>query len=142
MIIPNLLDAYVAMLQAWPSLEGVIILDGPAVQWTGNEGIAVGASFEDNSGAFRPTAGDITRNDGTSFMLTCVAYAGAGVTTFKPSRDRASYLYDGALGALSADRTMRGSVSTAWLSSGIFRQVQTGSGVLVAIEFQVEASHF
>lgn len=142
MIIPGLLDGYVAMLSQWPALEGVQILDGPAVTWVGTSGIAVGASLEEMAGAFHPTAGDVSRNDGTTFTLTSVAWTGAGATAFKASRDRVGVLYDAAVGALSADRTMRGSVSTAWIGSGTFRQIQTGSGVLVVVEFQIEATRF
>lgn len=142
MIIPGLLDAYVAMLKQWPALADVQILDGPAAAWVTGVGIAVGASLEEVAGEFRPARGDVTDNDGTTFSLTSVAWSGGGVTEFKAARDRVSVLYDAAIGALSADRSMRGSVSTAWIGSGTFRQVQTGSGVLVAVEFHIQATRF
>ncbi len=136
------IDGYAATLQAFPALAGVPVLDGPATTFLGAEGIAVGASREDVSGDFTLAMEDMGGGDSTRFTLTNLAWCGSGTTTFTTSRLRASMIYDYAAAALAADRTMRGAVSTAWITSGFMHQEQTGQGVLVAIEFRIEGTLF
>lgn len=146
-VIPEVLDALVA---AWGAaaqtgnLAGLRrdqVYDGPPVTQAGTEGVAVGASVEDNAVEFTapPSAMDGTTQD--QFTITCLAWSGSGDTTFKPRRDQVDAVLDALELALSADRTLGGVVSTAWITSGNWTQTQA-SGALVTCEFRVDFTRF
>lgn len=144
------LDAYVAMLQDWPDLAEVQVLDGSTVDALELAGIAVGATrgalsgvaVADPSAQFLvPTYGQSSEaSSRTSFTSTI--WAGAGDTSFGPHRSRAEALFVAASSALDDDRTLRGTVSAAWITAGQVVQEQTGDGALVTVEFRIDINRF
>ena len=142
LIYPALCDGLVAVLKVWPDLAGVSVLDGPSTEYAGNEGIAVGASREDIAGEFAVNASDMSSDGSGTHSLTSTVWVRTGDTTFSAARTRCGQLYTAAAAGLASDRTLKGAVSTAWVVGGSFDQMQTGSGVLVFVEFRIEATVF
>jgi hypothetical protein len=141
--IPAATDAYVRALKASGDLgTTVVVLDGPSPIDAGMEGVAVGASLQDRAGDFTVPASDMSSDTAQTFTLTCTAWARSGDTTFKAARDRVSQIVSIADNVLAADRTLGGTVSTAWIADGIFEQQLNEAGIVVTIEFRIEATVF
>jgi len=143
--IPEVLDALTAIWRtAQPAgLRPDQVHDGPpAGEYTGTEGVAVGASVQDNGVEFTAPAADIGGGSGEEATVTCMAWAGSGDTKMKPLRDRVDAVLDALEQALAEDRTLRGAVSSAWLTSGALVQQQTGRGALVTAEFRINVTRF
>jgi hypothetical protein len=140
--IPEVLDALTAIWRdASPAgLRPDQVHDGPVVEYVGTEGVAVGASAEDLSVEFAQPGADLGGGSGEQATVTCLVWAGSGDTTMKPLRDRVDAVLDALETALAADRTLRGAVSHAWLTSGVLSQLQTGSGALVRAEIRVSVT--
>lgn len=142
LVYPALCDNFVATLSTWPDLAGVTVLDGPSVNYAGNEGIAIGASREDIAGEYAVNASDMASDGAGTLSLTSTVWVRTGDTTFTAARSRCGQLYSATAAALASDRTIDGAVSTAWIVGGSFDQMQTGNGVLVFVEFRIEATVF
>jgi hypothetical protein len=144
--IPEVLDA---LTRTWRTSADVQsagirpdqVLDGPPTSYMYSEGIAVGASREDNSVEFRRNPSSMTDSN-ERFDVTCLAWSGSGDTVFKLLRDRCDAFLAAADAALAADRTLGGVVSNAWLVDGAMTQEQTGQGALVMVEFTIEATNY
>lgn len=142
LVVPAATDAYVRALQASGDLSGVTVLDGPSPKDAGMEGIAVGASRENPAGEFTASPSDMSSDTAHRFALTCLVWARSGETTFSAARNRVVQILGIADAVLAADRTLGGTVSSAWIASGQFQQEIDEHGVLVTIEFRIEASVF
>ena len=140
--LPAMTDAYVRMLQASGDLTGEIVLDGPAARDAGMEGIAVGASRENPAGDFTVNVSDLASDNAQTIRLVCLAWVRSGDLTFTAARNRVVQLVGFADAALSADRTLGGTVSTAWITDGVFDQELDDTGILVTIEFRIEGTLF
>lgn len=139
--IPAVLDALVAVLRVAPGLAGGSVFDGPQVDYAGTVGVAVGATREDLSTEFvMSSAGPGSTAE--QVTVSCLAWSGSGDTVFKPHRDRTGQILDAVESALTADRSLGGVVSTAWITGGSLTQEQTGRGALVTLEFRVTADVF
>jgi hypothetical protein len=139
--VPGVLDALCQVLRTSSALTGVAVLDGPEAKTASNEGIVVGASREDVAVEFDLPAGGMA-STGERDTITCLVWSGSGATAFKAHRDRVDQLLTGVETALAADRTLRGLVAAAWISSGTLAQEQTGQGALVTAEIRVEVTLF
>lgn len=138
--IPEVLDALTAIWRdAQPAgLRPDQVFDGPiAGEEVGTEGVSVGASTEDLSVEFTQPGADIGGGSGERATVTCLVWSGSGDTAMKPLRDRVDAILDALETALAADRSLRGAVSHAWLTSGALSQLQTGRGALVRAEIRV-----
>jgi hypothetical protein len=139
--IPLVLDALVAALRLAPDLAAVDVFDGPQPIAAGGEGIAVGASREDNSVEFTWPPADLAGGDAEHATIACLVWSGSGDTTFAPARLRVAELLDAVDAALSANRTLSGAVTRAWITDGVLQQ-QQANGALVTCEFHVETDLF
>lgn len=126
------------------------ILDGPAVTYAGTEGVAVGATADDTTAEFDFPPGALD-GDAERTVIPCLAWAGWGDTTFGTLRDRVNLILTTIRADLAADRTIGGTVSTAWITGGNFRQdhvVETVDGTpqyfgaLVMCEFRIQFDRF
>ena len=142
--IPEVLDALTELWRASPLVQeaGIRpdqILDGPPVTYLYSEGVAIGASREDNSVEFFSSATGLDTQD-ERFNVNCITWAGYGDTTFKPLRDKCDSFLAALDNALATDRSLGGVISNAWLTSGAITQEQTGNGALVMVEFTIQAT--
>ena len=148
-VIPFVLDAIVDALQGSADLAAVLgpgaadrVLDGPAVaDLSSPDGVAVGASRQDESIAFQWPAADLV-GIAQHFNINCLAWSGTGSTTFTVCRARVDRILEAVSAALAEDRTLGGLVSQAWITNGLVTQEQTGRGALVVVEFQITVDRF
>jgi hypothetical protein len=142
--IPEVLDALAALWKASPpaGLRPDQVFDGPpAGGYVGTEGVAVGASLDDDDVvAFTRSIADLRGGPREQYPVTCLAWCGSGDTETKPRRDRVVAILEALEASLDADLRLGGLVSRAWLSSGAFQQRQTGRGVLVTAQFQIDVT--
>ncbi|HLS44289.1 MAG TPA: hypothetical protein VK045_02535 [Ornithinicoccus sp.] len=140
--IPAVLDTLVARWTATPpaGLRPDQVFDGPpAGGYVGTEGLAVGASIDDDDVvAFTRAISDLRGGPREQYPVTCLIWCGSGDTATKPRRDRVAAILDALEQTLLDDPTLGGAVSRAWLTGGAFQQRQTGRGVLVTATFQVD----
>lgn len=144
------IDAYVAMLLSSPDRAGRQVLDGPAVTFMELTGIAVGARLEDlmqltapvPAAQFTVPASGHSSQTGSTTGFSSTVWSGSGDTVFGPDRAKSEALFELAATVLDADRTLRGSVSTAWITGGSFMQRQTDDGVFCAFEFRIDITRF
>lgn len=142
--IPEVLDALTAIWRtALPAgLRADQVFDGPpAGEYVGTEGVAVGASIQDNAVEFTQPAADVGGGSAERISVTCLAWSGSGDTAMKPRRDRVDEILGALEQTLSVDRTLGGVVSTAWLTSGALVQ-QQNRGALVTAEFRISVTRF
>lgn len=141
-VLPAVLDALVATLQDAPGLYRVQVVDGPVVDYLNSEGVAVGATrdFDPAVAWSRPPAG--LEGQGEAFDVACLAWSGSGSTVVKPVRDRVDQILDAVDARLAEDRTIAGTVSTAWITAGSYVPEQTGSGAIVYAEFRITCTVF
>lgn len=141
--VPEVLDALVTAWRNAQDLAGLRpdqVYDGPSVSYVGTEGVAVGASREDNAVEFTyPAAGLGSAAD--RFTITCLAWSGSGDPTMKPRRARVDAILDALEQRLAEDRTLGGVVSQAWITGGSLVQEQN-RGALVTAEFRVSVTRF
>lgn len=138
--IADAIDALVTALQS--ALPAVLILDGPPVAEPGHEGIAIGASREDNSVEWTWQPAEIDGDPEEHATITCLAWYGSGDTVFALARDRVVALVGVVDAVLTADRTLAGAVTAAWITGGVLQQEQSGAGALVTCEFSVEFDRY
>lgn len=142
-------EVYDALVTSWQliatdaGLEAGQILDGPATDYVGSEGVAVGATATDTTAEFLYPPSDLGGDsDSEQTTMPCLIWSGSGDTTFKARRDRVKAIYAVLRLDLARDRTIRGTVATAWITGGALDQVQTGRGALVTCEFRIEFRRF
>jgi hypothetical protein len=142
-------DVYDALVASWKlivvnmGLTEDQILDGPAVDYAGTEGVAVGATATDTTAEFLYPPSDLAgEGDAEQTTVPSLIWSGSGDTTFKPQRDRVKAIFAALRGDLARDRTIRGTVATAWITGGVVDQAQTGRGALVTCEFRIEFRRF
>lgn len=142
--IPEVLDALAAKWQTDPpaGLRPDQVFDGPpASAYVGTEGVAVGASLDDDDiVAFTRSVADLRGGAREQYPVTCLAWCGSGDTATKPRRDRVVAIVEALEASLATDLTLGGLVSRVWLASGAFQQRQTGRGVLVTAQFQLDVT--
>lgn len=142
--IPEVLDALVTRWRTAQDLSGLRpdqVHDGPPTTYVGNEGVAVGASRNDNAIEFAQSATDVAGGQADRFRVTCQAWSSSGDIAMKPRRDRVDAIIDALDSHLAVDRTLGGAVSTAWIVGGAFIQEQN-RGALVIAEFSVSVRRF
>lgn len=147
LIIPLMTDAFVQMLSAGPLGQQVaagkgVILDGPSPFDRSDSGIAVGASVEDPSGEWLFEKSVIDGPSRQRFTLRCMAWATSGETIWQNMRNRCSEIIRLAETTLATDRTMKGTVSSAFMVGGTFDQQMMENGNLVVCEFRIDAVRF
>lgn len=143
LIIPGMTDNFVKMLQAGElGQTNTVILDGPSPSDTSMSGIAVGASVDDPSGEFSMPVAAIQGDSGQRYALRCLAWARSGETVWQRTRNRCADIVRLAEATLATDRTIGGSVSSAFIAGGTFDQQMGESGMLVLCEFRIEAVRF
>lgn len=145
LVIPAATDAFVRLLRIAATTVGLTsddVLDGPSPGNAGTSGVVVGASRENPSGEFRMPESDMSSSGGQNFSLTCLAWASTGDTDWASSRTRCAELVAWADSVLAADRTLGGSVSSAYIVDGVFDQEIGPQGIVVTIEFRIEANVF
>lgn len=142
--IPEVLDALAAKWAANPpaGLRADQIFDGPpAGGYVGTEGVAVGASIDDDDVvAFSRSVADLRGGAREQYTLTCLVWCGSGDVSAKPRRDRVDAVLEALEASLAADLTLAGLVSRVWMTSGAFQQRQTGRGVLVTAQFELDVT--
>lgn len=141
--IPEVLDALVSMWRSAHDLAGLRddqIYDGPSVNYIGTEGVAVGASVDENSieFSFPPSGLESTEE---RFTVACLVWSGSGDTAVKPRRDRVAEILGALELYLAQDRTLGGVVSEAWIVGGSMAQEQN-RGALVTAEIQIQITIF
>lgn len=144
--LPAAMDALVAVFKAWPGLAGVTVRDGPSTsQATVQEIVSVGftGGEDDNSAESallsEGLGGSIDREQ---FTIRCVAVVLRGSDDISGARQRAYELLKEAGAALAVDRTLRGSVMRAMVSSHSLTQDQTSSGAQAAVTFEVSCDAY
>lgn len=144
LVIPAATDAYYQALKVAENLgqAGVTVLDGPDVTDASKEGIAVGASSRGEAGRFDVPPSDIAGSGGQSITLTCLVWVRTGETALTDARNRCAEILRYAGNVLAADRTMGGTVSSAFIVGGIFDQKLGAGGLIVTIEFRIQARLF
>jgi hypothetical protein len=142
--IPEVLDALAAKWKADPpvGLRPDQVFDGPpAGGYVGTEGVSVGATFDDDDVvAFTRPIADLRGGAREQYTVTCLTWCGSGDTSTKPRRDRVDAILEALEQSLAADLTLGGLVSRVWMTSGAFQQRQTGRGVLVTAQFQLDVT--
>jgi hypothetical protein len=146
LVIAAMTDAYTQMLQVselgGQISQGTMILDGPSPFDTGAAGIAVGASLEDPSGEFAIEKAAVQGDGRQRFTLRCIAWALSGETVWQKSRNKCTDIVRIAEATLATDRTMMGTVSSAFMVGGSFAQQMSDVGNLVTCEFRIDAVRF
>lgn len=137
--LPAVFDTLVASLVA--VLGSGQVFDGPPAQYTDTRGLSVGATRQDESVDWQAPTSDLA-GAGETFTIRCLAWAGSGATVFKPMRDQVAEYLTAVENVLSADRSIGGAVSTAWISGGTWMQEQTGQGALVTCEFRIGCTRY
>jgi hypothetical protein len=122
--------------------SSINVLDGPAVNYVGTAGVAVGATREDVAVDWSTRPGDLAGDSRQTLPITCLAWSGSGSTSFAPHRTTVAAILTAIEAELAADRDLGGVVSTAWITGGTWMQEQTGSGALVTCEFRVTTTQF
>lgn len=119
-----------------------LVFDGPPAKYVDSKGVALGATRDSESVPWFAPPSDLGGASGEEFSIPCLAWAGWGQITFKPLRDDVAVFLTVAEELLAADRTIGGSVSTAWITGGTWLQEQTGTGALVTCEFRIDCTRF
>lgn len=130
---------------ATPGGDGVQILDGPDPTFTQAEAIAVGAALEDpGMQVVNNTSGGPGAVDAVGFSLSSIIWAGSGVPgAFATHRARVEAIYAVVVDTIESDRTLRGAVSTTWVTGSSLTQQPLGTtGSLVVLEFRISANRF
>lgn len=142
--IPEVLDALVAKWRDSPpaGLRPDQVFDGPpAAGYVGTEGVAVGASLDDDDVvAFTRAIADLRGGAREQYPVTCLIWCGSGDTATKARRDRVNAILEALEQGLAADLTLGGQVSRVWLTSGAFQQRQTGRGALVTAQLELDVT--
>lgn len=142
--IPEVLDALASKWKDTPpaGLRQDQVFDGPpAGGYVGTEGVSVGATLDDDDVvAFTRPIADLRGGAREQYTVTCLTWCGSGDTSTKPRRDRVDAILEALEQSLAADLTLGGRVSRVWMTSGAFQQRQTGRGVLVAAQFQLDVT--
>jgi hypothetical protein len=147
-LIPEATDALVLALRNSASSIGLAaanILDGPSVTDAGMSGVVVGGSRENPSGDFRMPVSDMSTSGSQTFAISCLAWARSGEASdagWQTLRRQCSAIVEWADSVLVADRTLGGSVSSAFITDGVFDQEPSPQGSLVTIEFRIELYAF
>lgn len=118
------------------------VLDGPAVEYVGSAGVAVGATREDVIADWAVRPADLAGDSRLTLPITCLAWSGSGSTAFGPHRTVVAAVLAAIEAELATDRDLGGVVSTAWITGGTWMQEQTGAGALVTCEFRVSTTQF
>lgn len=143
-MIPEVLDALVALWRdgAPAGLRADQVFDGPpAGEYVGTEGVAVGASVQDNAVEFTARPADLGwQRSAERCTVPCLVWSGSGDTAMKPHRARVDQILEALDQALVDDRTLGGAVSRIQLVSGALVQQQTGTGALVTVEASLQVS--
>jgi len=144
LVLPAMTDSYYESLKVAERLgqAGVTVLDGPDVTDASMEGIAVGVSVRNDSGRFDTPRSDIASSGGQRVTLACLAWVRSGETLLRDARNRCAEIVRDAGDVLAADRTMDGTVSSAYIAGGVFNQKLGASGIVITIEFHIEAHLF
>ena len=143
--IPAATDAYVQALKAAESIgqADVTVLDGPDTTDSSTEGVAVGATTVGGlSGRFEISPSDLPSSGRQTFTLSCLAWTRTGETDFRDARRRCAEIVRDAEQVLATDRTMGGTVSSAFVVGGTFTQRLDADGFIVLIEFRIQAKLF
>jgi hypothetical protein len=145
--VPAALTALLAALEAAPGLEGVDVRDGPVVSstaaaeavivgWYGQAGdeLAVESAITQEGMAAQP--------DREQFVIRCAALVLNGSTDMTAPRARAYELLAACGAAVAADRTLAGTVMSAYVASHSLLQEQRQNGALATVEFGVACDAF
>jgi hypothetical protein len=132
----------VAPLNPTRTTGPITVLDGPAVDYVGTAGVAIGATREDIAAEWSNAPGDLAGGSRLTMPITCLAWSGSGSTPFAPHRATVVAVLNAIEAELAADRSLAGAVSAAWITSGTWTQEQTGAGALVTCEFRVTCQRF
>ena len=144
--VPAAVDALLAILEAAPGLDGVLIVDGPP--WndlTGNERLYVGMHPDGGPAAALVqdfnAAGARTRDE--DFVINCYAEVWYGGVEMPARRARVFQLLGEVENALRATNeapqapTLNGTVLWAHLTAGDLAQDQTTDGARAGLTFAV-----
>lgn len=144
--VPAAVDALLAILQAAPGLDGVLIVDGPPwTNLTGNERIYVGWAPDGGPAVSGVqdfnSAGARTRDE--DFVINCYAEVWGGGTEMQPQRARVYQLLGEVETALRATNaapeapTLSGTVLWSHLTAADLAQDQTTDGARAGLPFAV-----
>lgn len=117
------------------------ILDGPAAQYAGSEGVAVGATATDTTADIDYPSAALDGSEAEVTPFPNLIWSGSGDTTFRARRDRVKAIFAVIRADLARDRTLGGLVSDSWITGGSFDQSQV-SGALVTFEFRIQYQRF
>lgn len=144
--VPDCLAALLAMFQTSPGLEGVDVVDGPPrTDSSALEVMCIGYSPSADVDAVDMTGGfgDLgSSRDREQFTVRCSVAVLNGDRDTLAARLRAYALYDAAGFVIADDPTLRKSVMNARLSTHTLHQMDTTGGILVRIDFGVDADAF
>lgn len=144
--VPDCLAALVAMFGGSPSLEGVDVVDGPPrSDSAAMEVLCVGYSPAADVDAVEMTGGfgDMgSSRDREQYTVHCSVGVLNGDRDTVAARLRAYVVYDAAGFVINDDPTLRKSVMNARLGSHTLHQMDTTGGILVRIDFGVDADAF
>lgn len=142
--IPEVLEALVTKWRSSPpaGLRPDQVFDGPpAGGYVGTEGLAIGASIDDDDVvAFTRSISDLRGGAREQYPVGCLIWCGSGDTATKARRDRVVTILETIEQDLAVDLTLGGIVHRVWLTSGALQQRQTGRGALVTAQVQLDVT--
>lgn len=128
------------------------VLDGPAANYAGSEGVAVGATATDTTGEFNYPPGSVSGEAGEESFIPCLVWAGWGETTFRGLRARVKAVAAVLSAEIARDRSLGNLVHDTWVTGGIYEQTQTTrvmddgqviyTGALVTQEIRIQFRRF
>jgi hypothetical protein len=135
--LPEFLSALTAALDGAPGMSGVQVIDGPPVEYTRPDAVAVGLTTEDtsvesglsNAGLGQP------RREGCD--VNCLARSWSGNDDLPARRARVFSMIEAVSAVLVADPTVDGTVTRARVSSLVYSAARTGEGTGAFVEFRI-----
>lgn len=144
--VPDALAALVAMFSTAPALTGVEVTDGPPLKGSDAlEVVCVGYSPAEDVDAVDMTGafGDLgSSRDREQFTVHCTVGVLNGDRVTLAARTRAYALLDGIGFVIQDDPTLRKTVMNARLGNHSLRQLDTNTGILIRINFDIDADAF
>lgn len=144
--VPDVLARLVAIAEAAPELDGVVVRDGPLMEQGTDLSVLYigwGGGTEDTDVDVQIAEDDLAGSpSGETATIRCTAWAASGDTDVTAVRTAAYGIVSGLGAAIDRDRRLGGLVMRAMIGGHTLTQQQTGRGAHAAIGFEVVTTGF
>jgi hypothetical protein len=140
--LPEFLTALAAALDAAPGLSGVQVIDGPPVEYTKPDAVAVGLTTEDTSVESNLSNAGLGQPRREACDVNCLARSWSGNDDLPARRARVFSIIEGVAAVLEADPTVGGTVTRARVSGLVYSAARTGEGTGCFVEFRIRVDAF